>query len=204
MCYFQDYTNWLVEVVQSISYKTCNQPKAPTASQNHPQQPKLQKTNNRHPLSKLTPKQEASVKFFIGVCKWNTFFPGIFKANFKMFSHTGYQKHWVWVSWNPSIQNSFWAYSALLKHHTVTQISQKNLNAFQNFKAYWTECCKYCIIIVESNTEKTENSLFKQNVVITFCLSICLLCFVLALLYSMAEFFHFQSFFISMSQVFIL
>ena len=37
-------------------------PKAPTASQNHPQQPKLPKTNKRYPLS----KQEASVKFFIG------------------------------------------------------------------------------------------------------------------------------------------
>ena len=33
-----------------------NQPKPPTASQNHPQQPTY-------------PKQEASVKFFIGVCK---------------------------------------------------------------------------------------------------------------------------------------
>ena len=39
-----------------------NQPKPPTASQNHPQQP----THS---------KQEASVKFFTGVCKWNTCFP---------------------------------------------------------------------------------------------------------------------------------
>ena len=97
---------------------TQNHPKAPTASQNHPQQP----------------KQEASVKFFIGVCKWNTCFPGIFEANFKMFSHTGYQKHWVWASWNLSVQNSFWAYSALLKHHTVTQISQKKLKYIPKFK----------------------------------------------------------------------
>ena len=86
---------------------TQNHPKAPTASQNHPQQP----------------KQEASVKFFIGVRKWNTCFPGMFEANFRMFSHTDYQKHWVWVSFNLSFQNSFWAYSTLLKHHTVAQIS---------------------------------------------------------------------------------
>ena len=47
-------------------------------------------------------------------------------------------------------------------------------------------------ITVESNTEKANNSLFiEQNVVITFCLSICLLCFELALLYSVAEFVHF-------------
>ena len=37
---------------------------------------------------------------------------------------------------------------------------------------------------------KNKNSLFiEQNAVITFCLSISLLCFVLALLYSMVEFF---------------
>ena len=140
--------------------------------------------------------QTRSLSKVSGVCQWNTYFPRIFEANFKMLSHTGYQKHWVWASWNLSVQNSFWAYSALLKHHTVTQISQKKLKCIPKFQsilqAYWTECYKYCIIIVESNTEKTKNSLFiEQNVVITFCLSICLLHFVLALLYSMAEFFHF-------------
>ena len=48
----------------SVSYKTRsqtkpaktsqNQPKASTASRNHPQQAKMPKTNKRHPLSKLT------------------------------------------------------------------------------------------------------------------------------------------------------
>ena len=89
----------------------------------------------RTPITQTHPKQEASVKFFIGVCKWNTCFPGIFEANFRMLpSHTGYQKHWVWASCNLSVQNSFWAYSALLKHHTVTQISQKKLKYIPKFK----------------------------------------------------------------------
>ena len=35
-----------------------NQPKPPTAGQNHPQQPKLSKTNKRHPLSKLIPNKK--------------------------------------------------------------------------------------------------------------------------------------------------
>ena len=149
----------------------------------------LKRTRGTHYPNSL---QTRSLSKVIGVCQWNTYFPRIFDANFKMFSNPGYQKHWVWASWNPSVQNSFWTYSALLKHHTVTQISQKSLNAFRNFKEYWTESYKYCIIILESNTEKTKNSLsIKQNVVITFCLSICILRFVLALLYSITEFFHF-------------
>ena len=153
-----------------------NHSKPATTSQNHSKPAKS--THNslneqKVPTIQTHPKQEASEKFFIGVCKWSTCFPGIFEAYFKIFSHTGYQKHWIWASWSLSVQNSFWAYSALLKHRTITQISQKNLNAFQNFKANWTECCKHCIIILESNTEKTKNSLvIEQNVVITFCLSI--------------------------------
>ena len=114
---FLSYSKLLALVIKHVT--TQNQPKAPTASQNHPQQP-------------THPKQEASVKFFIGVYKWNTCFPGIFESKFRMFSHTVYQKHWVWASCNLFFHSSFWAYSALLKHHTVTQISQKNLSAFQN------------------------------------------------------------------------
>ena len=88
----------------------------------------------RTPITQTHPKQEASVKFFIGVCKWNTCFPGIFEENFRMFGHMDYQKHWVWASCNLSVQYSFWAYSALLKHYTVTQISQKTLKCIPKFK----------------------------------------------------------------------
>ena len=81
------------------------------------------------------PPQTRSInRFFIGVCKWNTCFPGIFEANFRMFSYMGYQKHWVWASCDLSVQNSFWAYSALLKHHTVTQISKKELKYISKCK----------------------------------------------------------------------
>ena len=79
-----------------------------------------------------------------------------------MFSHTGYQKHWVWASCNISVQNSFWAYSALLKHHTATQISQKRLKYIPNLKAMkWADwSCKHRQAVKNMQCEKT---LFKSH-----------------------------------------
>ena len=85
----------------------------------------IQTKGQKAQIVQTHPKQEASVTFFIGVCKWNTCFPAIFQANFRIYSHMSNQKLWVWASWNLYVQNSFWAYSALLKHDTVTQFAKK-------------------------------------------------------------------------------
>ena len=58
LAYNKNKLNKTLGYWSSVSYKTCNQPKPATTSQNHPQQPKLPKTNKRHPLSKLTPNRK--------------------------------------------------------------------------------------------------------------------------------------------------
>ena len=85
-----------------FSYKTCNQPKPAKITKKYQQ---LAKTTHNslnclkwtkgthHPNS---PQTRSISKVLHWSMKVKHLFPGIFEANFRMFIHTGYQKHWVW------------------------------------------------------------------------------------------------------------
>ena len=90
----------------------------------------------------------------------------------------------IWVTKNIELE-SIHSEFLVLKHHTVTQIGLKFIPKFQSILNCVHHYCR-------KQHRKNKNLLFiEQNLVITFCLSICLLCFMLVLFYSMAEFFHF-------------